>query len=448
MTGGVCLHDCRECLQIFSSADRHRVKLHIHRNIDRFLTIAKGQVQGLLAAECLNRCTIQSYHTVSIACRSKGSAVYRSAGQGVALQCAVVVAQVDGEVLPCAVSAHCKGIANHEVFLCAVCIAFSGIKVICCIGQHIFQCVAAGVLTVHTGDVVHRAIADTQTVSAVRNNNLNLGVHSLRIQIRHFYIDHFVICPSFTGFAVTGIGVASASGNIEVETQSDLAAENHTDTVKAYAAQTVGNIHTGNFLINCLIAFQLAAGIGRIAGIDTEVALCRCTVVQHPLNQALQLLGVLTCQNGIGIAADGGGFLQYGLAAGNQGQLHLGSHLGCAQCHGEYIAIVSYGHFVDRKGLVGLTVYRNGHHAVSGVLSGDICVETQCQVFAQLQIRANPLGRAGFGGKCADGKHTQNQHKCQQERTNFLCRFLHNNTLSYFIFRKPLKGIFRGFPKF
>ena len=448
VTGGVCLHDSRECLQIFSSADRHRVKLHIHGNIDRFLTIAKGQVQGLLTAECLNRCTIQSYHTVRIACRSKGSAVYRSAGQGIAFQCAVVVAQVDGEVLPCAVSTHCKGITNHEVFLCAVYIAFSGIKVICCIGQHIFQCGAAGILAIHTGDVVHRAVADTQTVSAVRNNNLHLVVHRLRIQIRHFHIEQAVLGLSITSFTVAGVGVASAAADCEIEAQSDLAAEHHTCTVVLYTLQAAGNIHIGGFLRNYLIAFKLIAGIGRICGIDQEVALCRCTVVQHPLHQALHFLGVLAIQNGIGIAADGGGSLQHSLAAGNQGQLHLGSHLGCAQCHGEYIAIVSCGHFTDRKGLVGLTVHRDGHHAVSGVFSGDICVETQCQVFAQLQIRANPLGRAGFGGKCADGERTQNQHKCQQERTNFLCRFLHNNILSYFIFRNPLKGIFRGFPKF
>ena len=233
-TGGIFLHNCRECLQIFSSADCHRIKFHIHGNIHRLLAIAEGQVQGLLTAERLNRCTVQSYHTVSIACRSKGSAVYRSAGQGIALQCAVVVAQVDGEVLPCAVSAHCKGIANHKVFLCAVYIVFSGIKVICGIGQHCLQCIAAGVLAVHTGDVVHGAVADTQTVSAVGNNNLSLGVHSLRIQIRCFHIEHSVLFHSFTGFTVAGVGIASAAANGEIEPQSDLAAENHTDTVKVY----------------------------------------------------------------------------------------------------------------------------------------------------------------------------------------------------------------------
>ena len=378
---GLCCHSCGEYSQICSRSDQHGIKVDIDACIQCLASGGKGQSNRLLTFQCLNSCTVQRYYAVSIACRGKGGAVYRCAGQAVASQCAAVVAQIDGKVSICAVSAGLKAVADHQSFLARY-IAFRCIEVIRSIGKHSLQRVAAGVLTVHTGDVVHGAVADTQTVSTVGNHNLNLGVHSLRIQIRHFYIDHFVICPSFTGFAVTGIGVASASGNIEVETQSDLAAENHTDTVKAYAAQLVGYIRGRNFLRNYLIAFQLAAGIGRIAGIDTEVALCRCTVVQHPLNQALQLLGVLTCQNGIGIVPNGRGFLQNGLATGNQGQLHLGSHLGCAQGHREYIAIVSCGHFADRKGPIALTVYCNGHYAVSGVLACDICIETHGQVFA------------------------------------------------------------------
>ena len=156
----LCCHSCGEYNHIRSRSDQHGIEVNIDTGVQGSASAGKGQCNSLFTFQCLNSCTIQRYHAVSIACRGKGGAVYRCAGQAITSQCAAVVAQIDGKGCICAVNASLKAVADHQSFL-ARCIGFSGIKVICGIGQHRLQCITAGVLTVHTGDVVHGAVAYT-----------------------------------------------------------------------------------------------------------------------------------------------------------------------------------------------------------------------------------------------------------------------------------------------
>ena len=188
------------------------------------------------------------------------------------------------------------------------------------------------IAVVHTGNVIHRAIADRKAAAFVRNSQYHGLIDILRIDTGHIYIVQIVLFVCLISISIGSKGIACYTiGSSEIVTNCQLAGKQHRAAVKLDTIYTAfygycfcfgGHSSRGN----CFVLCQAACFI-------IKVGLCLCTVVQHFLYESLSCAAVVTVQNMLCIGKNGivlGGNLK--LSHSNRHSNGIG-HLCCGNIH-------------------------------------------------------------------------------------------------------------------
>ena len=110
--------------------------------------------------------------------------------------------------------------------------------------KHSLQLLVGIILMIHSGDVAHGAIGNSQAIGAVADNNGQHICQLLRIDVSYFHIAQAV----FVAYGVVGITVDGEVQTFftlssEVVANCSLAAHNQGRTVEVNAVQLIQNLY-------------------------------------------------------------------------------------------------------------------------------------------------------------------------------------------------------------